>query len=148
VAAAAGFIVEEPRRDLEGIDLRIEAPDLRGIVWYPKLGVQAKCTAIQPRNPRSIEFPLPRSNYDDLRATDVTDPRILIVMIVPERLDEWLLHSERSLAMSRCAYWLSLRGAAASANSETITVALDRRQQFTVEALTGIMKRLGEGKFP
>ncbi len=60
----------------------------------------------------------------------------------------WLDHSEAALVLRKCGYWHSLYGVAETPNTTSITVAIPRKRQFTVEALAGIMERLGMGESP
>ena len=87
-------------------------------------------------------------NYDDLRPTDVLVPRILIVVLVPGSLTDWLNHSEQELAMRNCGYWLSLRGEPATNNTTNVTVNIPRASQFRVAELERIMQRIGSGQNP
>lgn len=75
-------------------------------------------------------------------------PRILVVVLVPENINDWLAQSEQQLAMKHCGYWLSLRGMEPNSNSTTVTVHLPRIQCFSVNALRDMMTRIGEGSAP
>ena len=75
-------------------------------------------------------------------------PRILVVVLVPEGPKDWLFHTEAELAVRRCGYWQTLRGLPASANQTGQTVQMTRQRTFTVEALRGIMERVGNGELP
>ncbi len=66
----------------------------------------------------------------------------------PEEVTLWLDHSEAALILRKCGYWYSLYGAAETSNTTSITVAIPRKRQFTVEALVGIMERLRRGELP
>ena len=70
------------------------------------------------------------------------------VVIVPENVHDWLMHSEERLALHHCGYWTSLRGLPESDNSASVTITIPRSQQFTVEELTGILDRIGAGGAP
>jgi hypothetical protein len=74
--------------------------------------------------------------------------RILVVVLVPDDMNDWLRHSEPDLVMRRCGYWLSLRGMPATDNAEGKTVHLLRAQLFTVQSLQGMMDRIGQGGLP
>ena len=91
---------------------------------------------------------LERKNYDDLRVEDPLVPRILIVVLVPSQIADWLDHHESHLELRRCGYWLSLRGLPASNNAKSQTVRLPRAQRFDVAALRGMMQRIGDGGHP
>ena len=65
---------------------------------------------------------------------------------LPEKPEEWLQHSEDALIAKRCAYWVSLRGAAASAKEKYQTVYIPRPQLLPVETLTTLMTRCSRGE--
>jgi len=121
VAAAAGYAVNQPEFDKDSRDLVIHASGASGTLQRPALDVQAKCT---------------EHEFD------------LIVVFVPRGRHNWLRHSEQELAMSRCGYWMSLHGLTPTSNTATHRVQLPRRQQFTVDALQGIMSRIANRQLP
>jgi hypothetical protein len=146
VAAAAGFCVTQPERDLDSGDLQIYSPGIEGTVRSPYLGVQLKCTAIQPPSDASMSYPLEADDYGDLINPQSHIKLILVVMIVPEKIEQWLSHTAQSQSMFRRAFWKSLYGRPATSNSRTVSVMLDQR--FTVDALQNIMLRVGKGDLP
>src|SRR5688572_25436971 len=110
----------------------------------PRIELQLKCSARQIVSEDSVRFPLKLKNYTDLRRTGLLVPRFLLVVIVPQDLKDWLLHSEEELVLRHCGYWLSLCGRPAITNEDAVTVHLPRSNCFTPEALDGIMKRVGD----
>ena len=80
--------------------------------------------------------------YNKLRKETVTPPRILVVLFLPSDCDEWLRWSKDELAMRKCAWWVSLRGAAATDNETGQTVYLPEDQPFHSDGLREIMTRL------
>ena len=107
IAAAAGFAIYQPSVDDDSIDLGIAASGTSGFAKRPRLEMQLKCTASDPPEEPTISFPVKRKNYDDLRPSDLAIPRILVVMLVPGNLADWLNRTERELAIRRCTYWMS-----------------------------------------
>jgi hypothetical protein len=95
-----------------------------------------------------LAFPLSLKNYDDLRDEKLMVPRILVVMNVPKGLENWLDETPHQMAMRKRALWVSLRGQPTVDNSATKTVHLPRVQLFTVESLTSMLLRVGEGGMP
>ena len=148
VAAVAQIAVSEPTVDDDSIDLLFHQKGGGGIVRSPRLEAQLKCTDAASVHPEHVAYPLKLKNYEELRSGDVLVPRILIVVIVPQNLDEWLLHSEQELSMRRCGYWLSLRDWPATTNATNVTVHLPRTNQFTVAQLQEMMQRIGNGQYP
>ena len=86
-------------------------------------------------------------NYRDLIINSQV-PRLLVVVLVPENLENWLQQSEDEMCMRYGAYWVSLRGQPERLNTANVTVELPRSNQFTVEALKSIMQRLSQGGLP
>ncbi|NES02547.1 MAG: DUF4365 domain-containing protein [Okeania sp. SIO2F4] len=140
VAAVAGYSVEEKSRPMDnaGIDLTIEAPG----DFLSKVDAQVKCTAsTNIIKANTINFPLPRKNYDTLRRESLV-PLILIVVLVPDKLTEWMTISKEECVMRKCGYWASLKGEPSTKNKETVTVKLSRKNLFTPDNLSKIMEKI------
>jgi hypothetical protein len=148
VAAVAGFAWSAPSVDDDSVDLTLSQRGGGGTVRSPRLDLQLKCKAAP--TPTEVEFShwLKRKNYDDLRDTTVLVPRILVVVLVPNDLNDWLAHSEAELALRRCGYWLSLRGWPPTSNDSGQTVKMQKQQTFTVQSLSDIMGRIARGGLP
>ncbi|TAF99654.1 MAG: DUF4365 domain-containing protein [Oscillatoriales cyanobacterium] len=135
VAAVAGFSIDPLELDFDSIDLQITAASGDGSVYFPELKLQLKCTS--------------RDVIDgDYMRRNALVPRILVVVLVPENLEDWLQQSEAELCMRNCAYWMSLRGQTETQNIANVTVSLPRSNQFTVEALKSMIQRISEGSLP
>lgn len=134
--------------DYEGYDLTIRQRAKHATYDRSQLDVQLKCTSQNVVKDNHIAYPLPVSNYRVLISERVMTPAILVVMVVPNDIGDWLVHSEDSLNVHHCAYWVSLRGMADTKARATKTVRLPRSQQFTREELLKIMRRLGDGNAP
>jgi len=147
VAAVAGFSVNQLEVDDDSIDLHIVARGGGGIIFSPELNLQLKCTSRDVLDGQFIRYPLKIKNYNDLKVNSQV-PRILVVVLVPENVEDWLQQSELEMCMKNCAYWVSLRGQPERQNTTNITVELPRSHQFTVEALKSIMQRLSQGGLP
>jgi hypothetical protein len=148
VAATSGFECYKPTPDVDSVDWGIAATGGKGTRRSPRIELQLKCTARDIKDDHVLNYPLPIKNYDDLRIENYMVPRILVVVLVPKNLADWLHHSEKELAMRHCGYWVSLRGMNMTTNQETVTVHVPRRQQFTVDSLREIMHRVGDGGLP
>jgi len=75
-------------------------------------------------------------------------PILLVVVRVPESLDDWIEQNEDELAIRRCGYWISLEGRQPSENVESVTIHIPRTQVLTPEALSTIIDRIAEGQRP
>jgi len=148
IASVAGYAVDETRVDVDSVDCTIvqpgdsdEFPEIEG------LRVQAKCTYAHRPKSGSIRFPLSIKNYNDLRR-ECMNPRILVIVHVPQQIGNWLRHWNDSMSLYHCAYWLSLRGQPPVPNSTNVTVTIPTSQVFTVDALVAMMDGLAEGIRP
>lgn len=144
IAAAAGFAVQLKSRpmDIAGLDLVIETPgNLRdGIVAYPKIEAQVKCTAASDIiKDQTIQYPLEVKNYNKLIHPAPLVPQILVVVLVPEDLGNWIQVTETEMMVRKCAYWRSLRGMVETENTETITISIPRENLLTPHALSRLM---------
>ena len=148
VAAAAGFQVYKPEPDIDKIDWVIAAPGPRKTVRSPKVEIQLKCTSREILRAHHLAFFVDSETYDNLRDPNHMVPRILLVVVVPNEVNDWLVHAEENLALHHCGYWFSLRDLPPSDNETGETIHIPRAQQFTVDALTGMMERLGVGGSP
>lgn len=151
IASRAGFscAISNRHGDNAGIDAVISAygqlaPD--STLTDFSLEVQLKATA-KPRRttkqrPDRFSHVLEVPHYDKLRKTTTEAQRIMVVLYLPKQDHLWLNHSEYALVARRCAYWVSLRGAAASSNNSNQTVYVPTMNVFSVTALRTLMTRL------
>ncbi|BAS56789.1 hypothetical protein LBWT_27140 [Leptolyngbya boryana IAM M-101] len=148
IASTAGFCVQPKSRPMDsaGLDIIIEAPGAmtKGVLSFPKIEAQVKCTATKANiTELFIKFPLEVKNYNKLRLTSHLVPQILIVVLVPEILENWIEITEpESTVIRKCAYWLSLKGKEETLNDETITVSIPRSNLLTPESLTELMSKV------
>lgn len=148
VASAAGCICQRTTTPLDklGVDLIITGIAEPGLPNFPILYVQVKCTSRNILDENSLRYPLNIKNYEELSASNAYPPRILIVVIVPDLVNDWLQQTEASLCLKRCAYWISLENAAPTDNKETVTISIPRTNIFSVQTLTTIMQRIATGR--
>jgi hypothetical protein len=153
VASRAGFACQWSTRHLDdaGVDAQIHEDGrmLASDSFHTSfsLYVQLKATRVAPieQNQR-FSFTLPLRQYNRLRETRLAIPRILVVLYLPNNPADWLHHSEDALIAKRCAYWVSLRSAPASANSGYQTIHIPRAQSLSITSLTEIMTQCSRGE--
>lgn len=134
VASHAGFQVVEPKVDDDSVDGIL----LGDFGHRPRIEFQAKATARDVVRGQNIHFPLRLKNYSDLRI-EVINPRILIVLVMPESLDEWLTQTQDELCLRHCAYWLNLKGKPAVSNADNVTVQVPTANLFSSDRLISMM---------
>lgn len=155
VASKAGMACSAGSRheDNNGIDATLTAwgPfDGGGYLTEVDIKVQLKATiAVPAENGANLSYFLSGVNrYNDLRTKTVDAARILVVLFLPADAREWLSHTADELALRKCAYWQSLRGAPVTANGSGATVYLPKAQMFTPQSLTDLAVRLSRRDFP
>ncbi len=144
VAAGAGYTLALQDFDRDGVDVQIRA----GGAMRPSLDIQLKATVrLSEGREGGFRYPLPRRNYDLLREPTLV-PRILVVLDLPRDEGRWIDISANNLTMRRCAYWTGIAGFPETANEETVTVALEKRNRFDIENLKDLMERARQGVAP
>lgn len=86
--------------------------------------------------------------YNRLRAVGSNPVKILILLQLPENDQNWLEISAEHLALKRCAYWLSLRGAPESQNQSSVSVYFPKNQIFSPVSLRSISECVAAGVAP
>ncbi len=147
IVSVAGYSTYRPEVDDDSVDIGIAARGGKGAIISPRIELQLKCTARDILYDSSIRYPLKLKNYNDLRVNALV-PRILVVVLVPENLAEWLQQTEEELCLRYCAYWISLREMSAIENKTNVTIEIPRSNQFTIEQLQSIIQRISFGGLP
>ena len=152
VAAASGCSLGKPSPDVSGTDWHLDHPS-RSHATDPTqpLRVQLKCTSqITPgRLDGALYFPVTLKNEHlaHLAASPVTICRILVMMIAPRNIEEWLSASADALALRHCCYWANLEGVSITGQRKT-TVRVPVKNVFDDIALCEIMRLRGQGVTP
>ena len=147
VVSAAGYSFQKSSKpaDISGIDVTVTGTVLDDKLYEPQLDLQVKSTSLNIMGEELIRYPLKLKNYNELRKEKTVAPRILVVVLIPENLNEWVNQSENQLCLQRCAYWISLRGQPQTTNTESVTIYIPRKNIFTVDALTTLMQQIQAG---
>lgn len=150
VATAAGFKISHCDVDDESVDITLCATGASGTYRNPRLDIQLKCTVSDFMHADGMHYPLKKKNYDDLRATNLIVPKILVVLRVPSDSSiDWLeCNSGTDYKLFKYAWWVSLRGDADKPGIEKPTVILPIAQEFNVDNLVAIMERISNGNTP
>jgi Domain of unknown function (DUF4365) len=144
-AARAGCAAVRPDVDDDSVDWTLSC---RLAPRRPKLDVQMKSTTTAHARGGVIRYSLKRKNYDDLILTELTAPRILILVLLPADIARWMNLTVNRLVLRRCAYWLSLRGDPETENDAYVTVHVPTANLFDDRSLTDMMIRINNGGFP
>lgn len=112
-----------------------------------QLNFQAKATAQDVLRDEYVAFRLNKKNYNDLCDPGVTVPIILVVLIMPDDMNEWLTHTADELTLRRCAYWTSLRDKSET-EQETETIHIPTVKMFDQNQLADMWSRVRNGGLP
>ena len=140
VASHARLLVELRRLDDDGIDGTL----ISDVGTEPRIEFQAKSTSEDVERDDHIAYPLKVANYNKL-VKPTTVPRILIVVIIPHEIHDWLDQNNNRLLTRHCAYWVHLQGGEPSANRSKKTVTIPKDQIFSPKNLAFLMNLADTG---
>jgi hypothetical protein len=148
VAARAGFGCKVGNRidDNAGVDAFVRVQERmspESALWNFDFEVQLKATKQQVRaaNGRYPYFFKGIDRYNTLREPGSPLPKLLVVLFLPAKPEQWLKLDEKALIAKRCAYWVSLKGAPESENDSGQTVRIPKSQILSVAGLREIAMR-------
>lgn len=137
VVLRAGFNLSYFKND-RGKDGTIEAPNRRGI---NKIDYQLKSTTRYSIRNSVVVYALDVNAYNYL-VQDDGFPSVLILFIMPDDEDQWLVQSDDELCIRKCAYWVSLMGEPRSSNRSTKTVEVPVANIFSPSGLDDMFDQL------
>jgi hypothetical protein len=143
LASACGYIIHRADRQLDnrGIDLEIIGAELED-GDAPRIAIQTKCTTRKYfyTGKECFKYDLKLENYNKLIKKSI-DPTFLIVVLVPEKINELLdIYEEKSeTLLNSCAYWVSLQNMDKTNNKEKVRIEIPKDNVLTKEALINIM---------
>lgn len=85
-------------------------------------------------------------NYNDLRKNNLRQPRILVVVCIPENYQDWIEYHDDSLTLYRNVFWLSLEGKNEISNTSSVTLDIPLTQRFNATVLSQMMEKIARGK--
>ncbi len=140
VAADAGVSVVIPRIDDQSVDgVLIGRSGLR-----PQIEFQVKATVRDIQRGDSLRFPIAVRDYDQLRMQSWA-PRILLVVLMPDKSEPWLSQTDDGLCLHSRVYWVSLAGLPSEPNAATVTVSIPTANVFDRVQLEAMMNRAEAG---
>jgi len=146
VAAKAGCVLGELRVDDDSVDWVIRHKMEGNKNPRPEIDIQLKCTQNFYEQKGLYKFALSKKNYDDLRLTNLSHPRILVIVNIPREDHLWLSLTGNELILRKCGYWLSIEGLPNVKNKSTITVNIPARNVFSPFTLLSLLERISNGE--
>lgn len=144
ISAINGYSVVKEGRDNDGVDIKIKCkgkPDPNCKFRSATIDVQLKASygSVTIDGDGNIRFVLPIGNYRSLIETDRATPIILVLLHMHKDPLLWLEHSGDYLKLTKCAYWLSLKGMPASDNATSITIFIPKENVLSPAKLKELM---------
>lgn len=149
LCAANGFSIDRGIHDNDGYDVEISCKgyvDSDSKLYSPKLDVQLKSSYsnITQHDDGSITYSLDVKNYKTLIQTTRMIPLILVVLHMHRDESLWLEHTKDWLKITKCAYWISLKGREEIENKSTININIPSENILTKETLMDIMIKISK----
>jgi hypothetical protein len=111
------------------------------------LDIQIKSTTTAIIDEFEIKYDLDINVYNDLRDdSKYMAPRILVLHVQAKQQDQLLKQSENALTLKGCSYWLSLKGRKNVTNTRMVRIHIPRKNIFSEDQLSKIMKCIKVGE--
>lgn len=143
VAARAGCGTSVPDVDC-GLDVCLHYYRRRGrrvLAFGGVLGVQLKATSKAVVGPGTLRVRVPHKTFLDMTVPSA-DPRVLVVLAMPEDEGTWLEARDDALLLRRCAYWTTPSDWHDPGEGRSLLVELPLAQRFDPDALVGPLREL------
>ncbi len=144
IAAKVGYRCVRPQPDRDSIDVQVQGYGFLGagaVFHSPMIQFQMKATStplIKVDDNYSFSG-LKAKNYNDLRAMSAV-PRLMAVLVMPEKDDEWINCDVDRLILNKCVYWCNLFKQP-EITSATTTVYLHENNILSPEILQALMEQ-------
>ena len=151
LCAANGYSVSCSNHDNDGYDITIRCKGQvvpESIIISPSVDVQLKSSYAQIREEAdgSIVYSLEVKNYKWLIDASRFTPIILVVFHMHDDENLWIEHTKDWLKITKCAYWISLKGEADTDNTSTISIKIPSTNILTKDSLKEIMAKISKGE--
>lgn len=153
LCAANGYNIYTSDHDNEGVDRTISCkgyPAEGCIIKSARIDIQLKSSAspdiIKRNDDGSLTYRLEVKNYESLRDEHRATPLILVVLFMHDDENLWIENNIDYLKITRCAYWISLRGRKPTELKERISITIPAGNQLTKESLKKIMIKVAKGE--
>jgi hypothetical protein len=151
LCAANGYTLKNEEHDNDGVDITVKCkgkPADDSLRVSPSFDVQLKSSSspslINVNEDGSVTYKLEVKNYNILIDPDRFNPIILVVLVMKENEDDWLEQTVDYLKMTKCAYWISLKGLEHSNNTERKTITIPANHVLSRESLKDIMIKVSK----
>jgi len=123
--------------DKDGVDVSLK----RG---SPQVDLQLKCTQ-RPRRPDGgFTYDLDVATYDKLRAEDRSAPGYLVVVLVPQAIEDWMVQAADELILHCSALYACIQDRPDANSTQTTAIHLPAAQPFDEVAIDVMMDHARE----
>jgi len=149
LCAANGYSIDRVSHDNDGVDVTVKCKgkvDNDSTYYSPSLDIQLKSSfsKIVEHEDGSITYPLEVKNYKSLIDSHRMIPLILVVVQMYSDENLWVEQTSDWLKITKCAYWISLKGQPDTNNTSTINIEIPAQNLLTKDSLKGIMSRISK----
>ena len=144
---------KETEHDNDGVDATIKCKGYPceyavGMEYSPVIDVQLKSSysRLHRNQDGTLRFTFEVKNYNELIRENRGTAIILVILHMYEDRQMWLNHSEDSLSITKCAYWVNLKGMPYSDNINNITIDVPEDNLLTQDSLKELMIRSCKGE--
>ena len=148
VIASVGYNYAKEENDF-GIDGTIKDVAVRGDRYYTNgfsIDYQLKSSWDVTFEENELVYDLESKNYNDLALWEGSSPAILILLVLPRDVNEWVNFSQDGLTIRNCAWWCSLAGQPATENGATKRIRIPIDQVFSPDTLRELMAKVRRGE--
>lgn len=95
-----------------------------------------------------VKYNLEAKNYNDMAERNAQPgavPLVLILLCLPQSVEEWVQISPEQMILKRCCFWYRLTGALTD-NKEKKVVAIPTSQLLDPQAVTTLLERTQKGE--
>lgn len=149
LCAYNGYNISRPDHDNDGFDISIRctgkvSPDSLQNSTIIEAQLKSSYSDITILDDGSINYVLKVKNYNWLIDSSRMVPLILIVFHMQEDENLWLEQTNDWLKITKCAYWISLKGWGPTTNTSTITINIPSSNVLTKDSLHDIMEKVSK----
>ena len=146
ICAKNGYDIWNARHDNDCVDCQISCNgfpinDGECVMYSPLVAVQLKASfaGVHILENGDVQYDIPARNYNYLVDTHRFTPYILVLLVMHRDEELWLEQNIDGLKITKCAYWISLKGQEPTENKNSIRIVIPGANVLTPNALKKIM---------
>jgi hypothetical protein len=150
IASRAGINIGSSQLDygVDGTFTTIQIVNGRRVETGFHIDYQLKASTKWKLDENYIVYDLEAKTYNDLinrAGKKRVSPLVLILLCLPESIEQWLENDEEQLRLRRCCYWTMLSGSPTK-NKYKVRVRIPRMQLLTPKTLRELFELIERGE--